>query len=335
MSPINYSIYEDYDAEFNRSDRKNRRKRKQKAVHVPKRDESDVIESLTETLEGLEGGFKTTYTPSRFEATWLLSSLQTFYERQYINDVLALVRGGKEATVYRCEAHSQTGESFVAAKVYRPKMFRNIRNDAQYREGRAILLESGREAKANDKRMIKALGKRTDFGDLLIQSSWLMYEYTSLQRLHEAGADVPKPFAQSSNAIIMGYVGDASQAAPTLSDTRLTQNEAKTLYQKVMMNIEIMLKNGIIHGDLSAYNILYWEGEMTIIDFPQYVSPESNRAAKSIFMRDIERICMYFNGYGMHLDAEKIGSNLWTSFFSHRHFDELADASRFEITEEY
>jgi len=77
-----------------------------------------------------------TYAPARFEEVWLRASLASFYEEEWISDVLALVKGGKEANVYRCRAHPNTGEQFLAAKVYRPRQFRNLRNDKRYREGR-------------------------------------------------------------------------------------------------------------------------------------------------------------------------------------------------------
>ena len=76
------------------------------------------------------------YVPARFEAAWLRASIASFYEEEWISDVLASVKGGKEANVYRCQAHPNTGEQLLAAKVYRPRQFRNLRNDKAYRDGR-------------------------------------------------------------------------------------------------------------------------------------------------------------------------------------------------------
>ena len=146
-------------------------------------------------VEGLEGGFRTTYRPGLFEESWLPYSLRAFYDRALITDVLARVKGGKEASVYRCEAHPVLDVQFVAAKVYRPRMLRNLRNDKMYREGRAILKENGKAAKPNDHRFMRALNKKTDFGMQAEHTSWLMYEFTTLQKLHAAGASVPAPYS--------------------------------------------------------------------------------------------------------------------------------------------
>ena len=101
-------------------------------------------------------------------------------------------------------------------------------------------------------------------------TSWLMYEYTSLERLYEAGAAVPKPISSAENALLMGYCGDENTGgAGAQRESRSTQMKPSRCSTRVLRNIELMLQNGMIHGDLSAYNILYWEGEITLIDFPQ------------------------------------------------------------------
>ncbi|HVO43069.1 MAG TPA: RIO1 family regulatory kinase/ATPase, partial [Aggregatilineales bacterium] len=149
-----------------------------------------------------------TYTPSRYESGWLVDSLRPFFDQSLIEDVLALVKGGKEASVYRCEADHRTGSTLLAAKVYRPRMFRNLRNDKVYREGRELLNETGKIIDASDQRVQRALGKKTDFGAQVAHTSWLMYEFTTLRQLHTLGASVPQPFAAGENAILMTYVGD-------------------------------------------------------------------------------------------------------------------------------
>ena len=102
-----------------------------------------------------------TYTPSRFERVWLTDSLRPFYQQGLISDVLYYVKGGKEANVFCCLGRE--GE-LVAAKVYRPREFRNLRNDKMYREGRPILTAEGRAVKSSDTRLTKAIGKKTTFG---------------------------------------------------------------------------------------------------------------------------------------------------------------------------
>jgi RIO kinase 1 len=295
-----------------RTDRKARRSRKPKPRHVPKKSQAQVIAELADEATGLEGGFNTTYQPSRYEEGWLLSSLRAFYDRGLIRDVLALVKGGKEASVYRCQADGATGMGLLAAKVYRPRKFRTLRNDGMYRQGRAILNAFGHDHDyARDQRVIRAIGKKTTFGVQVQHTSWLMHEYTALERLYQAGAGVPKPVAADDNAILMSYHGDARVAAPTLSQVSLEPDEAASLFQQVLRNVVLMLQHDLIHGDLSAFNILYWEGEITLIDFPQVVSLHGNADAYFILRRDVQRVCEYFARQGVDCDPADVMGELW------------------------
>jgi RIO kinase 1 len=252
-----------------------------------------------------------TYAPARFEAVWLRASLASFYEEEWISDVLASIKGGKEANVYRCQAHPTTGEQLLAAKVYRPRQFRNLRNDKAYRDGRTILTAEGRPAKHADQRLMRAIGKKTSFGKQVSHASWLMHEFTTLERLHQLGAAVPRPVAANENALLMTYCGDERQAAPTLSSVRLGARSARQLFEEALRNIELMLANGVIHGDLSAYNILYWEDRITLIDFPQVTHVATNRNAHAIFERDVTRVCDYFVAQGVPAQPSQIAAELW------------------------
>jgi RIO kinase 1 len=321
-----YAIYEEKFNPLN-SDRKARRTRKPKAKHTPKKSRWEVVDEIAD-IEGLEGGFQTTYVPGHFEEGWLLDSLRPFYDRALITDVLARIKGGKEANVYRCEAHPVLDAKLVAAKVYRPRMFRNLRNDKMYREGRAILKENGKEAKKTDHRLMRAMNKKTDYGAQAAHTSWLMYEFTTLQKLSAAGAAVPQPYSAAENCILMGYCGDEDGAAPALSEVRLDADEAKALFNDVIRNVEIMLQHGVVHGDLSAYNILYWEGRITLIDFPQVVSTRGNSRAWQIFQRDIVRVCEYFAAQGVQNDAKDIARKLWRRYDGRSAKEQAADLSR-------
>ncbi len=126
-----------------------------------------------------------------------------------------------------------------------------------------------------------------------------MYEYTTMQRLYQAGAAVPTPIAAGENAILMGYYGDERRAAPTLSEVSLARGEARPLFQEALRNIELLLQHNLIHGDLSAYNILYWQGRIVLIDFPQVVSLQANSSGAAILHRDVTRICEYFARQGV------------------------------------
>ncbi len=318
--------YDSYAARFDplQNDRRARRHRKPEPRHVAKKSERTILEEIAETT-GLEGGFETTYHPGLFEEGWLLDSLRNFYDQDLISDVLSLVRGGKEANVYCCRARPSTGLSLVAAKVYRPRRFRNLRNDKAYREGRTILTAEGRPVKENDHRIMRAIGKKTTFGEQVSHTSWLMHEYTALKRLYELGGAVPKPVIASENAILMGYCGDEFNAAPTMNGIGLGDDEALPLFKEVMRNVELMLSCGLVHGDLSAYNVLYWRGRITLIDFPQVVEISTNRNARAIFGRDVRRICEYFADQGLERDPDLIAAALWERYVKESASAEMLD----------
>ena len=274
-----------------------------------------------------EADFHISYNPSRHEKGWLLESLRPFYDQDLLADVEASVKGGKEASVYRCVCSPalqvSTGKTYVAAKVYRPRQFRNLRNDALYREGRAVLTSAGSEAKKTDARLMRALGKNTDYGKSVAHTSWLMHEYNTLAALYTAGAAVPQPIAHGENALLMEFIGDETDSAspaPTLSETgELGAGDAKRLFDDALRNIEIFLEHGLVHGDLSAYNILYRNKQIVIIDFPQIVRIASNPHAFDLLLRDVSRVCEYFVRQGVAprlADGEEIARTLWGRFGS-------------------
>jgi RIO kinase 1 len=179
--------YDRFESRFNplNNDRKARRARKPRAnphEHKAPVNPDEVIDHLADKGEGLEGGFQTTYKPGRFEEGWLLESIRPFYDQGLITDVLSLVKGGKEASVYCCAADPETGYEIVAAKVYRPRALRNLRNDVMYREGREYLGDQGMNHNAKvdggaihqgKKREMRAIEKKTGFGASLQHGSWL------------------------------------------------------------------------------------------------------------------------------------------------------------------
>lgn len=268
--------------------------------------------------EGLEAGLTISYHPGRLEAAWLLESLGQFLDEGLITDVEALVKGGKEANVYRCRAHPRMSAEWLAAKVYRPNKYRNLRNDALYREGREVLAGSGQTIKKREHRAWRAINKRTSFGMELLHTSWLAHEFTALRRLREAGAAVPEPVAMSANCILMGYMGDASRAAPTLHETSLASDEIAPLWREALRNVTLLLQNDMVHGDLSAYNILYWQGRITLIDFPQVVDVHRNPSAEAILRRDIVRLCDFFVPRGVIVDPEALTARLWREYGGHQ-----------------
>lgn len=250
------------------------------------------------------------------ERAYLMEQLSLFHGARLITKVLRRVKGGKEANVYCCAAHPETGLDLIAAKVYRPRQFRNLKNDAQYREGRALLNVKGEAVDPRDWRLQKAIAGKSRKGLEVIQNSWVAYEFQTMQRLHAAGADVPTPIRNSGHAILMEYLGEVGLAAPTLHLVSLAPGEAQRLFTRLMHNVELMLSHHVIHGDLSAYNVLYWEGEAVIIDLPQIVDPRTNPAARAIFARDVERLCGYFARFGVRSNPRNLTHDMWKRYLA-------------------
>jgi RIO kinase 1 len=112
----------------------------------------------------------------------------------------------------------------------------------------------------------------------------------------------------------MDYVGDESLPAPTLSDVALDREEAAELFSAVIDNVRLMLDNHFVHGDLSAFNILYWQGEIFIIDFPQVVGARNNPHAYTLLKRDIQRVSDYFARYGVWSDPDRLAREMWEPY---------------------
>lgn len=270
---------------------------------------------MFELTAEIEEKFEFSYRAGELEAQWLYASLGELRDMKWIDDILRVVKGGKEASVYLCKAHSSTGVDWIAAKVYRPRKFRSLKNDWLYREGRYDLDENGNQI--TNKGKLHAIRKRTEYGRQLLISSWLEHEFKTMQLLHAAKVDLPKPFAAHDNTILMQYYGDEFMGAPTLNDVELDRHEATVLYDRVINNIELMLAHGRVHADLSAFNILYWDGDIALIDFPQAIQPEVNSSAYRIFERDVVRVCDYFTRQGVRCTPHKLASDLWKKY-NHR-----------------
>ena len=231
-------------------------------------------------------------------------ALEHFFTEGLITEVLHVVKSGKEATVYCCQAHPSTGVELLAAKVYRSRNNRGFKNDAVYQEGRLIRDGHVRRAVQNKSRF----GREAQFG------MWIDYEFAALNALYKAGADIPRPLTRSSSAILMEYLGDRQQAAPPLQNVELDRDEVYPVFDRLMRNIELWLANNYVHADLSAYNVLYWHDQVRIIDFPQAVDPRFNPNARTLLTRDIDNICRYIARYGLQRDSYAITDRLWRRF---------------------
>lgn len=233
-----------------------------------------------------------------------LDPLASFLADGTISEVLGELKSGKEGTVYCCRANPATGVDLIAAKVFRAREHRTFRDDSVYREGFFI----------GNRRDERALKKKTAWGHRVQSGSWMFHEYETLKSLSGWGADVPRPIAMGERVILMQFVGDAENAAPKLQETRLDPAEARPLFQRIMANIELFLRENLIHGDLSPYNILYWQGGISIIDFPQAVDPRFNAHALDLLTRDVSNICRHFARYGVQTDPQRLAGHLWGRF---------------------
>lgn len=277
----------------------------------------DEILAHADDPEAQAAAFNPTYQGARYERVWIRNYLGAFYDRRLISDVLGKVKGGKEATVYCCRGGSLSTQELVAAKVYRPRQFRNLRNDALYRQGREVLGARGQPVR--DRRALLAIRLGTKKGKEMEHVSWLAHEYATLQALHAASVPVPEPIAFANNTILMAYLGEVNRPAPTLHSARLELKEARALFDALLRDVETMLEHGCVHADLSAFNVLYWRGEYRIIDFPQCVNPETHPAAFPLLQRDVTRLCQYFARYGVAAHGPSIAQSIWE-----RHMTDLS-----------
>ncbi|MEX0781792.1 MAG: RIO1 family regulatory kinase/ATPase [Dehalococcoidia bacterium] len=230
-----------------------------------------------------------------------MAAIQEFIDEALVLEVLNVIKSGKEATVYRCRAHPSLGAKWVAVKVYHSI---NFQDPAVYDAGRQI---------ANGQ-VRRAVNAHTEFGREAQAAIWTGYEYETLCALHEAGADVPEPFASTDTAILMEYVGNGAGAAPQLHFAELEVEEAREAWKRILWNIELWLKHNLVHADLSDYNILWWGGRPKVIDLPQAVDPRFNPHARKLLERDVRNVAGYFRRYGAEPDVDGIVRELWEAW---------------------
>ncbi len=227
--------------------------------------------------------------------------LSGFFADELIVGEPTVVKSGKEATVYCCQAHPRTGKTWLAAKVYRSRQQRNFKNDAVYQVGRTTL----------DARLDRAIHNKSNKGRAMQFSMWLGHEFSTLNRLHAAGADVPQAFGCAESALLIEYYGERGMAAPQLTNVELPHERARPLFEQLLDNLAIFLECDRVHGDLSPYNILYWQDRLQIIDFPQAVDPLDNPHAFGLLVRDVANVLEYFAPYGILADPHRLALKLW------------------------
>ena len=235
----------------------------------------------------------------RFE---IEASLEPFFADGLIVEVVGIIRQGKEANVYCCRGSRWSGHEYVAAKVYRALNQRGLRHDAEYQQGR------DRGLRGTDKR---ALANKSRQGRFVQSVVWVRSEFDTLKLLHAAGADVPQPISCADSALLMELIGHGTDAAPVLARVAMAPEDSRKCLRQIIQNIALWLRCDRVHGDLSAYNILYHDGRTVAIDFPQAVDPRFNHNARRLFERDLENICSHFVRSGLNLDSRQIAHEVW------------------------
>jgi RIO kinase 1 len=233
------------------------------------------------------------------------ATIEHFLDEGLVTKVLRPIKSGKEASVHLCRGNRSTiGHDLVALKVYHPLDRRDFRDESIYRDGEWI----------KERRIRVALAKKTRFGREVQGGIWVHREWETLRTLSATGAAVPEPIAWTGDAILMSYVGDEDVAAPQLHRYRPDPGEAQGLFDQLMAQVERFLYGNVIHGDLSPFNVLVWEGRVTVIDLPQAIDPRKNRHAEHLLERDVRRICDHFARLGVRSDPERLSRDLWTAW---------------------
>lgn len=226
---------------------------------------------------------------------YLERGLQEFFDRGIITTIIRQLKSGKEATVYVARGPEQSGTT-VAVKVYHEIDMRSFRNDAQYSAGRFI----------GDARLTRAVAQGSTRGLRARQALWVEHEYDELRILHDAGVNVPRPLAHAGRAIAMEFAGEGDEPAPRISEARLTPAEARDAFEQAVGNLAAIVACGRVHGDYSAFNLLWWRGAIVVIDLPQLVRVDENPNAAELLRRDIESLCSTFSRFDIPIDRTAV-----------------------------
>ncbi|MBD1573467.1 serine protein kinase RIO [Vibrio sp. S17_S38] len=227
--------------------------------------------------------------------------IQPLIDEGLIDDVIAQLMSGKEATVYviRC------GDEIRCAKVYKEADKRSFKKAVQYQEGR----------KVRNSRRSRAMSKGSKFGREQQEQVWQTAEVDALYRLADAGVRVPQPFGCFDGVLIMELVTDATgHTAPRLNDVSMSEEEAIRHHVTVMDYVKRMLCAGIVHGDLSEFNVLVDSEGPVIIDLPQAVDAAANNNAQWMLERDITNMTQYYGQYAPQLLQTQYAKEMWALY---------------------
>ena len=224
------------------------------------------------------------------------------------------LKSGKEAEIFLVERRFASGPRLLAHKRYRPRYpvkgqlrAEGFSNSTVYR-GDAVY-KAGWFLPTRDRRAIEA-GNRSRYGHELAARLWPAQEWTMLRRAWDAGASVPYPVEQTDLGLLMEFIGDAERAAPKLGEARLSTAELASAWAQLLDSLQALTRAGLVHADLSAYNLLWWEGRLVVIDLPQAVEFTTNTDAYELLHRDVANVGEWFTRRGLRLDIEKVYAEL-------------------------
>src|SRR6187455_1089506 len=227
--------------------------------------------------------------------------LQPLIEEGIIDSVVRQLMSGKEAMVYVVRA----GGEVRCAKVYKEADKRSFRQAVDYTENR----------KTKNSRQARAMAKGTRFGREAQERAWQSAEVDALYRLAAAGVRVPKPYNFHEGVLLMELVVDANgEAAPRLNDLEFTADEARGHHERLIREVVRMLCAGVVHGDLSEYNILVGADGPVIIDLPQAVDAAGNNHAPRMLVRDVDNLRRFFGKVAPELLATDYGKEIWAAY---------------------
>ena len=229
--------------------------------------------------------------------------IEPLIDEGMIDEVVRQLMSGKEANVYvvRC------GEELRCAKVYKDAEHRSFSKSANYQEGR----------KVKNSRQSRAMAKGTRFGRKMQEEVWQNAEVDALYRLAAAGVSVPTPYVCYEGVLVMELVTDTEDMpAPRLNDVSLSEAQALHLHAEMLHQVVIMLCAGVIHGDLSEYNVLLGRNGLVIIDLPQAVNAAGNLNASAMLERDVANLASYFGRFAPQLLATQYGKEIWRLYES-------------------
>ncbi|MFS8137877.1 MAG: PA4780 family RIO1-like protein kinase [Thermomonas sp.] len=228
-------------------------------------------------------------------------ALQALIDDGVIDEVLRPLKSGKEAAVYVV----RSGDDVRCAKVYKDMAQRSFKQRTQYQEGR----------KVRGSRQARAVGKASKYGRKQQETAWKNTEVDALYQLRDAGVLVPEPHGYFHGVLVMELVTDAEGfSAARLGEVELTADEARNYHQILMRQVVKMLCCGLIHGDLSAYNVLVGPDGPVVIDFPQVVSAAGNNAARAMLLRDVNNLTASLGRWAPELLDTWYGEEMWALF---------------------